>query len=274
MVAASLGLLLLLFTLSHSSIANPSAKFFRERDEVYDEWGICRTRAYGEDGFFEVSRTGFRPVIAYESLGKRAERAYELGAQMAKKYGDERRLARAIFDLVRDSIRYESDLKQFGYEDYAQNADELIKAVDARSLPHGDCEDYAILLAVMWKGAGLRSAIVLAPKHAAALVRLPGYPGVNMFWNLNGEKGWIWGEATGSSNPLGWTPDQFLGEDLVAYEIGDVPQDIGNVRTAPGASVPLTPRGTSPFLGISPFFSIIFFMWIISTAARGLRRLG
>ena len=50
--------------------ANPSSGFREIEGEVFDDWEICRTRASGEDGFYQISETSFRPVIAFESLGR------------------------------------------------------------------------------------------------------------------------------------------------------------------------------------------------------------
>lgn len=215
-------------------------------------------------------------MIALESLGSEAEKAYELGTKYASTYPDERQLAEAIFAFVRDSIKYTSDIDQFGYREFAQNADELIRTIEKESIVMGDCEDYAILLAVMWKGAGLRSAVVLARDHAAALVHLPGYRMGNVVWEPNDEKGWIWGEATGSDNPLGWTPDQYLGADLLAYEVTDRDSETPELaQRPPGTATDMAKgKGGNPIWQISPFFSMIFFLWIISAAARALRGVG
>lgn len=266
--------LLLIWVLAfhQSCLASPSQEFYERNSEIYDKWGICRTRASGDDGFFQASRSSFRPTIAFESLGPEAERAYELGGKFAEKYKDDNRLAEAIFLFVRDGVRYTSDLDQFGYREYAQNADELIRTLGDGSFAEGDCEDYAILLAVMWKGAGLRSAIVLASNHAAALVYLPGYRNANMVWELNGEEGWIWAEATGSNNPLGWAPDEYFKKSLLANEVTDRATETPELpQQPPGEVTDFTRKGGNPVLQISPFFSLIFFMWLVSAAARAFR---
>jgi len=271
LLAATLGIAAALVAAAIQVEAAPSSQMYKKDGDVYDEWGVCRTRGYGEDGFFQAGRAGFRPIIAFESLGGDAELAYQMGREFAQRYSDPQRLATAIFEYVRNHVRYTSDMDQFGYKDFAQNADELARGITGTGA-RGDCEDYAVLLAVMWKAAGLRSAIVLAPRHAAALVYLPGFRGGNMDWKLNGEKGWIWGEATGANNPLGWTPDRFLGEDLVAYEVSDVSIDDMKLGRVPlGSSKILQPKGGGAFIGISPFFSLIFFMWILSALSRALR---
>ena len=65
-------ILVLVATLAATDYASatPSADFREANGDVLDDWGISRTRAAGEDGFYQISETGFRPVIAFESLGE------------------------------------------------------------------------------------------------------------------------------------------------------------------------------------------------------------
>ncbi len=105
--------------------ATPSADFYQESGDILDSWGVRRTTAVGEDGFYQISETSFRPVIAYESLGKESALAYSLGEQIAAKYPNRIQRAEAIFHFVRDRVKYTSDIDQFDYEEFAQNADEL-----------------------------------------------------------------------------------------------------------------------------------------------------
>jgi len=93
--------------------ATPSADFREVNGDVMDDWGISRTRAVGEDGFYQISETGFRPVIAFESLGEEVNLAYSLGEQMAEKYPDRQQRAEAIFHFVRDRVKYTPDKDQF-----------------------------------------------------------------------------------------------------------------------------------------------------------------
>ena len=93
--------------------ATPSADFREINGEVLDDWGICRTRASGEDGFYQISRTSFRPAIVFESLGEEAALAYSLGEQIAVKYSDQLQRAEAIFRFVQDRVKYTSDIDQF-----------------------------------------------------------------------------------------------------------------------------------------------------------------
>ena len=203
--------------------ADPSINFYQQSHGVFDQWGVCRTRAHGQDGFFQLTEEGFRPVIAFESMGQYTETAYSLGQEFANSYPDPHQRAEQIFYFVRDRVQYTPDGDQFGFSEFAQNADELANTILEQGFASGDCEDSAILLAVMYQGAGYRSAIVLAPGHAAAIVYLPGYQKASVVMSLNGESGWIWAEATGRNNPFGWFPEEFIGADLVAYEISAEP---------------------------------------------------
>jgi len=199
--------------------ASPSENFNEINGDVFDDWEICRTRASGTNGFYQVTQTSFRPVIAFESLGVNADTAYRLGEQFADEYPDRNKRAEAIFSFVRDRVRYTSDIDQFDHEEFAQNADELAAIIEGGRAGYGDCEDSAVLLAVMYKGAGYRSAIIIGEGHTAAMVYLPDYTQAPALFELNGEPGWVWAEATGRNNPLGWTSKEYLDVELAAYEI-------------------------------------------------------
>lgn len=251
-----------------TAFAIPSMNFYEQDGGVYDDWNVCRTSCAGEDGFFQVSETSFCPIILGESLGGNAGRAYELGQQFAQEYPDFNQRAEKIFAYARDRVRYTPDKDTFGHREFAQNADELAVAIDDEGIARGDCEDYAILLAAMYKGAGFRSAIVLAPAHAAALVYLPGYKRANRILFFKGEEGWVWAEATGGNNPLGWMPESHMGVELVIYEVENVAitgMDAGDMTpiVVPG-------RGSAGF-NMSPFFGVMAMMWILSMFRRRRR---
>jgi len=251
-------------------LATPSANLESRNGDVFDDWEICRTRAFGEDGFYQISETTFRPVIAFESLGENADLAYSLGEQIADKYPDRLQRAEAVFRFVRDSVKYTPDIDQFKYEEFALNADELATTIVEKGLGYGDCEDSAVLLAVMYKGAGYRSAIVVGSCHTAVLVYLPDYNKATAVFELEGEPGWVWAEATGKNNPLGWVPKEFIGVKLAAYEIKA--ETIVGVKplAVPPSAITTTGKTTSsqPF----PFFSIILLLWFLPLFRRRRRR--
>jgi hypothetical protein len=259
--------LILVLMVPASVLASPSENLSEEDGQVFDDWDVCRTRCTGQDGFLQVlSETEFRPVIAFESLGEAADEAYRLGQEFAREYPDLYQRADKVFAFARDKIRYSPDLDQFGFREFAQNADEMATAIKEKGFTYGDCEDYAILLAVMYKGAGCRSAVVLTPDHAATLVYLPKLETANRSLSLEGQSGWVWAEATGGNNHLGWMPEQYIGVQIAAYEVTD--ESITALESS-GKSVAIATEkgGGSRFL-ISPFFGVVALMWLVSMFRR------
>jgi len=252
--------------------ATPSAGFTEMDGDIFDSWGICRTTASGQDGFYQVSETAFRPVIAFESLGESADSAYSLGEQIARKYPDQLQRAVEVFYFVRDRVNYTPDIDQLWedgarYEEFAQNADELATIIDQDGVGYGDCEDSTVLLAVMYQGAGYRSAITVGPGHTAALVYLPDYKKATVIFELEGEPGWVWAEATGKNNSLGWVPKELINAKLAAYEISAEAIAPEKPSAAPPtASIAQTGGGASaqPF----SFISIIALLWLLPLFRR------
>jgi predicted transglutaminase-like cysteine proteinase len=259
--------------------AFPSEGFYTRGGDILDDWEICRTTTSGEDGYYQITETGFRPVIAFESLGEQANVAYSLGEQIANEYPDTLQRAEAVFDFVRDRVQYTSDIDSFGSEEFAQNADELATTIAEDGSGEGDCEDMAVLLAVMYKAAGFRSAIMLLSEHTAVLVYLPEYNEATVFFELEGEPGWIWAEATGRNNPLGWAPEQYLDMEIPAYEIS---AEVPAYEIPAGEKAPLTPppsteiafAGTGEGAASPPylFFIVIGLLFCLSLLRRISRR--
>jgi len=256
-----------------------SEGFYEKGGNIFDDWEICRTRAFGEDGFYQITGTGFRPVIAFQSLGEQANAAYSLGEQIAAKYPDPLQRAEVVFHFVRDRVEYTPDIDLNRSEEFAQNADELAISIVEDGIGYGDCEDMAVLLAVMYKASGFRSAIVLVPDHTAVLVYLPEYNKATAVFELEGEPGWVWAEATGRNNPLGWAPEQYLDTELAAYEIS---AEIPAYEIPAEAVAPLTPpptpaiafAGTGGGVTYRPylFFIVIGLLWCTSLFRRRRRR--
>jgi hypothetical protein len=176
-------------------------------------------------------------------------------------------------------VEYTPDIEQTENEEFALNADELATAIVEDGIGYGDCEDMAVLLAVMYKAAGLRSAIVLVPEHTSALVYLPEYNKATAFFELENEPGWVWAEATGRNNPLGWVPEQYRSTEIAAYEIlAEIPAyEIPAEGVAP-LTPPPTPAkaiaGTGEGVSHRPFsfLSIIGLLWFVSLFRRRRRR--
>jgi len=250
--------------------ATPSAGFREVNGEVFDDWAIRRTDAFGEDGFYQLSKTSFRPVITYESLGEEADIAYSLGEQFAAEYPDRIQRAEAIFQFVRDRVIYTSDIDLFNYEEFAQNADELAAAIDKNGVGYGDCEDSTVLLAVMYKGAGLRSAITVGSGHTAALVYLPEYEKAMQVFKLGNEQGWLWCEATGKNNPLGWVPKEFIGVKVTAYEIGE--EEIVPPEPSTPSEAAVTPEAAKPTASRIPYIPIFPIIWVLFWVIPRFRR--
>jgi hypothetical protein len=271
-------LVALVATTSHAS-AFPSEDFYDIEQDIFDDWEICRTKAFNEDGFYQITRNGFRSVIAFQSLGENADIAYRLGEQIADEYPDPKRRAEEVFNFVRDRVIYTPDVERTGNEEFAENADELAIDIVQDGTGYGDCEDMTILLAVMYRAAGFRCAIVLLSSHTALLVHFPTYDEATAFFELDGEPGWIWAEATGRNNPLGWAPKQYFNEKIATYEIS---AEVPPYKIPADTAAPLTPP-PSPAMAVTAagegvsyrpfsFFGVIGFLWFISLFRRRRRR--
>jgi hypothetical protein len=281
-VGVLLGLIVVILaavaTVSYAS-AFPSAGFYEKGGDIFDDWEICRTTAFGEDGFYQITETGFRPVIAFQSLGEQANVAYSLGEQIANEYPDPLQRAEAVFYFVRDRVEYTPDIEQTGNEEFARNADELATTIVDDGVGEGDCEDMAVLLAVMYKAAGFRSAIVLVSGHTAVLVYLPEYNKATVFFELEGEPGWIWAEATGRNNPLGWAPEQYLDTEIATYEIAaEVPpyeipaEGVAPLKPPPTPTMAVAGIGEGTTYRPFPFLGVSGLLWFMSLFRRRRRR--
>lgn len=103
--------------------------------------------------------------------------------------------AKALFYYVRDNINY---IRDPPYE-YIQPPEETLFGA-------GDCEDQAILLAILLKSAGIRSRIVIVPGHAYAEAYIGDAP--RRFTNPDG---WIPLDPTCSSCGFGEIPRKNIG---------------------------------------------------------------
>jgi hypothetical protein len=249
-------------------LAAPSEGFFEQGDDIYDSFGISRNRAVNEDGFFQIVEGNFDPIIAHESLGDNIDVAWELGQSFTEKYAEPKQRAGEIFEFVRDRVVYTSDIDEFSHEEFAQNADEIVSTILEKGRAPGDCEDDAVLLAVLYKAAGFRSAIVLTPGHAAALVYLPDYNKAARVFTLEGEKGWVWAEATGSTNELGWLAPSLVSEPMVARELTEQAVEKKELTYRLTTVQQASSRGGFSAGGMSAFFGVVFMLWIFSSMRR------
>ena len=188
----------------------------------YDSWGINRNAYYGDDGYI--------PNMFYETIGDYSDLAYQWGLDFKLHHVESMDRAQAILRFVQEWTVYGYDEDNVFRDEEAQvewawNGDEMAhmvkNAMEAMDMVRADCEDVAFLCATIYYGAGFDVAIVEAPSHCALLIWLPDYPNANMYWDIHDGRGfgWIWVEATGKNNHLGWTPPSFSDGDFTAYPI-------------------------------------------------------
>jgi hypothetical protein len=218
-------LFLLLFVLAVASIRTasgfPASSFYQQNGDWYDNWGIDRNDA-GTNGDFP----GYLPNIACETLGNNSELADSIGQWFLDNYPSRTDRAVAILKYVQTWTYYAYDSDTFvrngvAQEEWAQNADEFANAFNQTTgvKAPGDCEDMAFLCVTIYTAAGFDAAAIDATDHCALLIWLPEFSNANDYWDIGDGRGsgWIWVEATGSSNPLGWTPPDFENGDWTAY---------------------------------------------------------
>jgi len=212
----------LVIALNKTASGIPASSFALKDGDWYDNWEIDRNYYGGPHGYL--------PNLASETLNENKELAYSIGQRFQDQIGGKVERAIAILKYVQTWTEYGYDSDNviragIVQEEWAWNADEMAHALDETTgvKAIGDCEDMAFLCGTIYEGAGFDAAIVDAPEHVALLIWLPEFSNANNYWDLpndNRESGWIWVEATGSENPLGWTPPDFQNGDWTAYSIG------------------------------------------------------
>jgi hypothetical protein len=227
----------------------PASSFSKKNGDWYDNWGVDRNDA-GTNG----ELPGYIPNLAAETLGNNTELAYSIGVGFQNNYATNSDMAEAILKYVQTWTYYAYDSDTFirngvAQEEWAQNADEFAHAFNATTgvTAPGDCEDMAFLCGTIYVGAGFDAAVIDATDHCALLIWLPEYSNANIYWDLNDGRGagWIWVEATGSSNPLGWTPQDFEDGDWTAYPINSL-----QFTAEPPTPSQFTPSTNVDLLGI------------------------
>ncbi|HEX9261933.1 MAG TPA: hypothetical protein VF893_05335 [Candidatus Bathyarchaeia archaeon] len=218
-------LFLILITATNQTASGiPASSFNLQNGDWYDNFGINRNNYAGPNGFL--------PNLASETLGENKELAYSIGERFQSNYQSKTERAVAILKYVQRWTEYgydEDNVIRNGdpQPEWAWNADEMANAFNeitgAEAI--GDCEDMAFLCGTIYVGAGIDAAIVDAPEHAALVIWLPEFSNADKYWDVpndDRDAGWIWVEATGESNPLGWTPPDFEDGGWTAYPIGDL----------------------------------------------------
>jgi hypothetical protein len=219
-------LFLLLFTsgipLIKTASGLPASSFSQQNGDWYDNFGIDRN--------YYASPDGYLPNLAPETLGENKEIAYSIGERFQDNYQSKTERAIAILKYVQTWTEYGYDSDNvvrdgIAQEEWAWNADEMAHAFNQTTgvKAIGDCEDMAFLCGTIYVGAGFDAAVVDAIDHVALLIWLPEFSNADYYWDINDGRGagWIWVEATGSSNPLGWTPPDFEDGDWFAYIIAN-----------------------------------------------------
>ena len=194
-------------------------KFYEKNGYWYDSWDYNRNYHAGDDGFI--------PNLAYESLGSDKELAYDIGEWFEANYDNRIERAEAILNYVQTWTDYGYDEDNVFINDESQiewawNADEMAHMFNetTRLVAIGDCEDMAFLCATIYLASKIEVALVEPPQHVALLIWLPEYDNANYYWDLpddGREYGWIWVEATGEFNPLGWTPPDYSDGDWNSF---------------------------------------------------------
>lgn len=202
--------------------ALPSSNFTKSNGYWFDDWDINRN--------YYAGHSGYLPNIAYETLDENQELAFSIGESFKENYPTKTTRAVAILRYVQKWTEYgydEENVFQEGVaqDEWAWNADEMAHAFNETRgiVATGDCEDIAFLCATIYRGAGFDVAIIDAPGHVALLIWLPEFANADNYWNIpndNRGAGWIWVEATGNANPLGWTPPDYENGEWTAYPIG------------------------------------------------------
>ena len=217
-------LLILIAAANQTASGIPASSFNLQNGDWYDNFGINRNNYAGPNGFL--------PNLASETLGENKELAYSIGERFQSNYQSKTERAVAILKYVQRWTEYgydEDNVIRNGdpQPEWAWNADEMANAFNeitgAEAI--GDCEDMAFLCGTIYVGAGIDAAIVDAPEHAALVIWLPEFSNADKYWDVpndDRDAGWIWVEATGESNPLGWTPPDFEDGGWTAYPIGDL----------------------------------------------------
>ena len=200
----------------------PASSFSQQNGDWYDNFGIDRN--------YYASPDGYLPNLVSETLGENKEIAYSLGERFQDNYQSMTDRAVAILKYVQTWTEYGYDSDNvvrdgIAQEEWAWNADAMAHAFDQTTgvKAIGDCEDLAFLCGTIYVGAGFDAAVVDAIDHVALLIWLPEFSNADYYWDINDGRGagWIWVEATGSSNPLGWTPSDYEDGEWFAYIIAN-----------------------------------------------------
>jgi hypothetical protein len=248
--------------------AFPASSFHKQYGDWYDNWGIDRNDA-GTDG----DLPGYLPNLVYETLGDNRELAYRIGEWFQNNYPSKTDSAVAILKYVQTWTEYGYDSDNFirngvPQDEWAQNADEFAHGFNQTTgvKAIGDCEDMAFLCGTIYVGAGFDAAVIDATDHCALLIWLPEFSNADYYWDIGDGRGagWIWVEATGSSNHLGWTPSDFEDGGWIAYPITNSSQFVSNPEG-------FQPNGGSTSTDLDTLGTIVAIVFFVILALIRLR---
>ncbi len=245
-------------TLTKTASGFQATEFTLRDGDWYDNWGIDRNYYGGPNGYL--------PNLASETLGENKELAYGIGEWFQDNYPSKTDRAVAILKYVQKWTEYGYDSENvfrngIAQDEWAWNADEMAHSFNETTgaIAIGDCEDMAFLCGTIYVGAGFDAAIIDATDHAALLIWLPEFPNANDYWDIpndDREAGWIWVEATGDSNPLGWTPPDYEDGGWTAYPIG----------TLEFVPTPEPVQSTEPDVNVLEVIVVIVFIIMLALA--------
>ncbi|MFW6111145.1 MAG: hypothetical protein ACOC6H_03820 [Thermoproteota archaeon] len=145
--------------------------------------------------------------MAYESLGRDRELAYQIGQRFQEDFESKVERAEAILNYVQEWTDYGYDgdnvfRKGVAQGEWAWNADEMAHTFNETTggIATGDCEDMTFLCATMYYASNIEVALVDAPGHVAVLIWLPEYANANYYWDISGD-----GRGGGG---YGWKPPE------------------------------------------------------------------
>ena len=108
------------------TLADQSEGFTRKGYYWYDDWGVNRNNAAGDDGYL--------PAVVYESLGQNVELAHQFGRRFLTEYSDRVTRAEKIMSFVQSMVKYTYDeenpyvlavTRNDKQEEWAWNPDEM-----------------------------------------------------------------------------------------------------------------------------------------------------
>jgi predicted transglutaminase-like cysteine proteinase len=170
------------------------------------------------DAQYQAARAAVRPVIK-TSTGATIQPVRDAGIDLVAK-GLYEEANKASYDHMKtlefvatfvQKLPYTSDKATTGYDEYPRYPVETL--VDNG----GDCEDTALLAAVLLKSMGYDTVLVNPPGHMAVAV-LGGFDFYGTFFSYQGGK-YYYLETTGEGWPVGDLPPEYKNTKVLIYTL-------------------------------------------------------